>query len=437
MEFTTVGVAGMAMLILLLLAGLPIAVNFLLVGITGITLLIGFNPALSILGDTLYSTLSTPAVVVIPLFALMGAFATYSGFAKRAYMAVHVLAARIPGSLAIATSLGSAFFGAISGSTMATAAVFGKLAYPEMVRANYNRAFALGSIASSGSFACMIPPSGMFILFAVFTGLSVGKLFMAGLIPGVLTALVYCLSMFFRAKRTPLLAPLAPFEKEVTLKNRVRSITQLWEILLLAGIIIGGIYSGILTPTNAGALGALAALAIGVGRGPLRKLRLVRASLRDTANTTAMLFFMIVTAMFFSRFLTLTRIPSEIVDFLQAWQVNRYLVLAAILGLWILLGTVIVQAAMFALTLPILFPVIVQLGFDPIWFCVVAMKLNEIAGVSPPVGLTAFSLAGSAGEGTKVEDVFAGVFPFILCDLFVLALLFIFPSICTWLPNQM
>jgi tripartite ATP-independent transporter DctM subunit len=306
-----------------------------------------------------------------------------------------------------------------------------------MIRANYNRPFALGSIASSGSFACMIPPSGMFILFAIFTGLSVGKLFMAGLVPGILTAGVYALSMFLRAKFKPSLAPLAEFEKTVTVKDRARSFLNLWEIITLGTIIIGGIYSGLLTPTNAGALGALVALLIGFGRGPLRDSKLVKKSLRETADISAMLFFLVVTAMFFSRFLALTRVPMEIVDFLQSWDVNRYIILMAILALWMVLGMFIVQAAMFALTLPILFPVIVGLGFDPIWFCVIAMKLNEISMVTPPVGITAFSLAGAAGDGTKVEDVFSGVLPFILCDVFVLILLFLFPAIFTWLPITM
>jgi tripartite ATP-independent transporter DctM subunit len=437
MSFALVGIGGLISLLFFMLCGMPIAVTFILVGLVGCTLLVGYTPALSLLGDSCYTILSSPSAVVIPLYALLGAFATNAGFAGRAYNAVHVIAARIPGALAIATSFGCAFFGAISGSSMATAAVFGKLALPEMIRANYNRPFALGSIASSGSFACMIPPSGMFILFAIFTGLSVGKLFMAGLVPGILTAGVYALSMFLRAKFKPSLAPLAEFEKTVTVKDRARSFLNLWEIITLGTIIIGGIYSGLLTPTNAGALGALVALLIGFGRGPLRDSKLVKKSLRETADISAMLFFLVVTAMFFSRFLALTRVPMEIVDFLQSWDVNRYIILMAILALWMVLGMFIVQAAMFALTLPILFPVIVGLGFDPIWFCVIAMKLNEISMVTPPVGITAFSLAGAAGDGTKVEDVFSGVLPFILCDVFVLILLFLFPAICTWLPSTM
>jgi C4-dicarboxylate transporter DctM subunit len=437
MDFTTVGIWSIMLLLGCLFFGLPIAVDFLLVAILGTTLLIGLSPALSLLGDTLYSSLSNPAAVVIPLFALMGAFGTEGGFAQRAYRAVHIIAARIPASLAVATAIGSAFFGAISGSTMASAVVFGKLAYPEMKRAGYDRPFALGSIASSGTFACMIPPSGMFILFAIFTDLSVGKLFMSGIFPGLLTAGVYVASMIIRAKYKPKLAPIASFEKDVSFRDRAVASKDLWEVMILAVIVIGGIYSGILTPIGAGAIGALGAFLIGFIRGPLRKFSSNRKALRDTGNTAAMLFFMIVTALFFSRFLALTRIPMELAEFLSSWEVHPHVILASIFILWFFLGMVMAQAAVFALTLPILFPVVVELGYNPIWFCVVAMKLNEIAGVSPPVGLSAFALAGATDDGTQVEEIYRGVWPFILCDLIVLVLLFMFPAIATWLPSKL
>lgn len=437
MSFTVIGILGTVLLIVLLFTGIPISIDFLLVGIAGTMLILGLDATAALLGDTLYSSISNPVVTVIPLFALMGAFATGGGFAQRAYNAVHVMFARLPGSLAIATSIGSAFFAAISGSTLASVAVFGKLAYPEMKRANYSRSFALGAIASSGSFACMIPPSGMFILFAIFTDQSVGKLFMGGLIPGVITAMVYVFSMYFRARRTPALAPMAEFEATVTIKDRMVATKGLWEIGVLALIVIGGIYTGILTPTGAGAMGTVGAFLIGYFRGPLRKLGPNQVALRETANMAAMIFFLIISALFFSRFLALTRIPMEIADFLKAWQVQPFVVLISILVLWFILGMLIVQAAVFALTLPILFPVIVQMGYDPIWFCVISMKLNEIAGVSPPVGLSAFALTGTTGDDTKVEDVFKGVWPFILCDVFVLAILFMFPALATWLPSMM
>lgn len=437
MDFTLIGILGVVALLALLAVGLPISIDFLVVGFVGTMLLLGLDPALSLMGETMYYSIASPTFCVLPLFILMGSFAARGGFAKRAYQGVHIMAARIPASLAIATSFGCAVFGSICGSSLATATVFGRIAYPEMMKYNYDKTFALGSIACSGTFACMIPPSGMFILFAIFTEQSVGKLFIAGIIPGLITACVYAISMFIRAKIKPQLAPVVPEELQIRLKDRMVATTQMFPIFVLSAAVIGGMYTGMFTPTEAGAVGALGTLIFGHLDGKLRKLPVIQEALRETAHTTAMLFFIIITALFFSRFLAVSRIPILIAEFIQGWEVNRYMVLAIVIALWFILGMLIVQAAVFALTLPILFPIIVSLGFDPIWFCVVAMKLNEIAGVTPPVGLNCYGLAGATGENTRIEEVFAGVWPFVLCDLIVLALLIAFPSIITFLPATM
>ncbi|WP_337998117.1 TRAP transporter large permease [Oleispirillum naphthae] len=437
LDFTTVGAVAIAALLFLLGMGLPIGIDFLLVGACGVALLLGPEAMVSLAGETMYSAIASPTFCVLPLFILMGAFAARGGFAERAYRSIHVIAARVPGSLAIATSFGSAVFASICGSSLATATVFGKIAYPEMKRFKYDKSFALGSIASSGTFACMIPPSGMFILFAMFTDQSVGRLFMGGIVPGILTAVTYAASMYLRAKRTPALAPVVPEELTVRAADRARAVIDIWPILLLSGIVIGGIYSGLFTSTEAGAVGAVGALLFGIVYGNLKRGSEIRAALRESAHTTSMLFFIIVTALFFSRFLAITRIPFDLADFLQGWAVPPIVILGCIFLLWMILGMLIVQAAVFALTLPILFPVVVSLGYDPVWFCVVAMKLNEIAGVTPPVGLNAFGLAGVAGSEVKVEDVFRGIWPFVLCDLIVLVLLILFPNIVLFLPNAM
>ncbi len=435
MDFTLIGSLGIAALLLLLFCGLHMGVDFILVGLIGLTVLINFHAALSLLGETLYNAIASPTFCVLPLFILMGAFASKGGFAELAYSNVHKICARIPGALAIATSFGCAVFASICGSTIATATIFGRLAYPEMKRYGYDTRYSLGAIACSGSFACMIPPSGMFILFAIFTEQSVGKLFLAGIFPGILTAIVYALSMYLRAKMFPHLAPIHPDEFKVTRKDRAKAVVMLWPILLLAFLVIGGIYSGIFTANEAGAVGALGALLFGVAYGKLRKIEPIRSSLRETARTTAMLFFIIISAMYFSRFLAMTRIPTDLATFLASWQVHPHIVLCCVLVVWFLLGMVIYQAAVFALTLPIIFPVLVSLGYDPIWICVIAMKLNEIAGITPPVGINAFALAGVTDS--KVEQVFGGVLPFILCDVIVIIILFLWPQIALYLPSHM
>ncbi len=380
MDFTLLGILGLLALLLLLFLGLHMGVDFILVGLLGLTILINFKAAMSLLGETLYNAIASPTFCVLPLFILMGAFASRGGFAGLAYSNVHKICARLPGALAIATSFGCAIFASICGSTIATATIFGRIAYPEMKRYNYEKSYALGAIACSGSFACMIPPSGMFILFAIFTDQSVGKLFLAGIFPGILTAFVYAFSMYLRAKLYPHLAPIHPEELKITAKDRVTAAIGLWPIITLSSMVIGGIYTGIFTANEAGAVGAFGALVFGVFHGKLRKMQPIRDTLRETARTTAMLFFIIIAAMYFSRFLTMTRIPTDLSNFLASWQVHPHIVFICIIAVWFFLGMVIYQAAVFALTLPIIFPVLVGLGYDPIWICVVAMKLNEIAG---------------------------------------------------------
>ena len=435
--FTLTGILGVAALLSLLLLGMHLAVTFLIVGFTGTFFLLNATAALSLIGETMYSAIATPTYTVLPLFVLMGAFAAASGFAEQAYRSIHQAAARVPGSLAIATSFGSAAFATICGSSLATASVFGRIAYPEMRRYGYDRSFALGSIACSGTFASMIPPSGMFILFAIFTETSVGRLFMAGIVPGIMTATVYAISMYLRARWNPKLAPISDEEKAVSPGDRVRALGGLWQIAILGTLVIGGMYAGFFTATEAGAIGAVGTLLFGLANGPLRRFETFRGALRESAQITATLFFIIIGALFFSRFLGLTRIPYNLTLFLENWEVHRSVILGLILVTWFVLGMLLVQTAVFALTLPILFPIVVNLGYDPIWFCVIAMKMNEIAGVSPPVGLNAFSLAGSAGQDVRVDHVYRGVLPFILCDVVVLVVLIAMPSIVTFLPNLM
>ena len=435
MSLTTLGIIASVMLLVLLFCGVHMGVDFFLVGFVGLTIIISFDAACSLLGETLYNAVATPSFCVLPLFILMGAFASRGGFAKLAYESVHTILARIPGSLAIATAFGCAVFGSICGSTIATATIFGRLAFPEMERFGYKRTYALGSIGCSGSFACMIPPSGMFILFAIFTDQSVGKLFLSGILPGILTAGVYATCMYLMAKYGKNVAPIHPDEYKVTVADRVRASFKIWPILLLATLVMGGIYTGIFTSNEAAAVGAVGTLCFGLANGELRKKGAINTSLRETARSSAMLFIIIIASMYFSRFLAVTRIPTDLANFLVTWEVPPYVVLLSVVIVWFILGMLIAQAAVFAMTLPVIFPVLVELGYDPIWICVIAMKLNEIAGVTPPVGINSFALAGVTNS--KVEDVFAGTWPFIICDLVVIAILCMFPSICTILPYSM
>ncbi len=435
MSLTTLGIVGSILLLILLFCGLPMGVDFFLIAVVGLTIIINFGAACSLLGETLFNAIASPSFCVLPLFILMGSFAARGGFARLAYESVHTMLARLPGSLAIATTFGCAFFASICGSTIATATIFGKLAFPEMERYGYKKTFALGSIGCSGSFACMIPPSGMFILFAIFTDQSVGKLFLAGIFPGIITAFVYASCMFLMARFGKNVAPMHPNELTVRMKDRVAASFRLWPIIILATLVMGGIYTGIFTSNEAAAVGAAGTLIFGLANGELKKKGSILGSLRETARSSAMLFLIIIASMYFSRFLAMTRIPMDLANFLTHWNVSPHVVFFCIIAVWFVLGMLIAQAAVFAMTLPVLFPVLVAFGYDPIWICVVAMKLNEIAGVTPPVGINSFALAGVTNS--RVEDVFAGTWPFIICDLIVVGILFLFPQIATFLPYSM
>ena len=283
----------------------------------------------------------------------------------------------------------------------------------------------------------MIPPSGMFIIFSMFTGLSIVELFFSGFVPGILTAIIYALSMYIRAKRNPKLAPISEEEMAVRMPQRVKAAVNLWPIVLLATVVLAGMYTGFFTATEAGAVGALGALLLGLQNGSLRKEGEIHAALRESARSTTMLLFIVVTAMVFSRFLAITQVPTRIADFLLTWNVSPNVCVIFILIIWFFLGMFMNQTSIFALTLPVFFPIIVKLGINPIWFCIVAMKLNEIAAVSPPVGMNVFGLIGSVREveDVSVEDAYMGCFPFLLCDVIVIILLFIFPEIATYVPD--
>jgi len=437
MEPVTVGIFAIIALLVFLALGLHIAVDFLLVGLVVTTVLIGIHAALPLLGQTMYYSIATPSFAALPLFVIMGAFASRGGFAKRVYDGIHEAAWGLPGSLGITTCYGCAAFGAVSGSSLATSAIFGRLVLPEMDRHQYDKKFSLGTIAAAGTFAAMIPPSSMFIIYAIFTEQSVGRLFIAGIIPGLITATVYSLSIILRVKFNPKLAPPMQRETPVTVQHRLVSLTQTWPVVLLATIVLGGIYTGVFTPTEAGAAGAFATLILGIFLGKLGKLSAIKEALRESAQTTAMVFMIIVGALFFTRVLAITRIPMELSTLILGWNLPKIAVLLIILMLWFLLGMIIIPSGICALTLPIVFPIVVDLGYNPIWFGVITLKLAEIAAVTPPVGLNVYTLKGVAGEGTSIEEVFQGIWPFVVCDLLVLIALIMFPQLSLYLPNLM
>lgn len=436
MDNITVGIIGLILLLVFLVFGMPISIIFLLLYIGGLGIILDFDRVVSLLGQGLYFNTSGPNWAALPLFILLGFLATQGGYAQRAFKGLNIVTKGLPGALAIATCFSCAFFGAMSGSSAATAAIFAKLTLPEMWRYGYNKKFAAGVVACAGTFAAMIPPSGLMVVYALLTKQSIGKMFAGGIVPGIITAFVYAGLIFIRVKRNPSLTG-SQDTTPISFKERMKGFTDIWPALYVATIIMGGIYSGAFTPTEAAAAGCLSVLIMGYFHGGLRSLKAIRTSMRDSATTASMIFFIIICAIFFSRFLAFTQIPIELANWIAEIKLQRFWLLIGILIIWFVLGMVMIPDGIYVLTTPIFFPLIVQAGFDPIWFGIITIKLSEIANVTPPVGLNIFALQGAMEKQITAEEIYAGIWPFVACEFGTLALMIIIPEIVIWLPNRL
>lgn len=440
MDFFTAGLLCVALLLLLMALGLQIGLAFFLAGIVVGALLLGTDVAFSLLGQTAYFSVATPTWTAIPLFILMGVFASDGGLAKRAYDAVYALTKNIKGSLLIATCISCGLFGAVSGSSIATTAIFTKVALPEMLGRGYSPKLSIGAIASAGTFASMIPPSMMMIIYGLFTQESIGKLFAAGVVPGILTVVAYAVLINVMVRRNPKLAPVAETPSTSNAADQpsmLTSVLRVWPVAVISISVLGGIYTGLFTPTEAAAVGSIATLAMCWYLGTFRKVGDVTSPIRDAANITGMLFLINIGALFYSRIMAVTGLPTELAFILGALHVPSFVVLLAILLLYLLLGMIMVPVGIYALTLPIVVPLLVSLGYDPIWFGVIALKMTEIGAITPPVGLNVFAAKGVLPRsfGITTEQIFKGCMPFLACEFVVLAILIAFPELSLWLPR--
>lgn len=429
-----IGLIGIAILIALIVIGVPIAVSSAVVGFVGCVVLLGIKPALGIMYLVPVDKVATYSLSVIPLFILMGVFALHGGIGHELYAACVRWLGRLPGGLAMATTAANALFGACSGSSLAAAATFTKLSMPEMSRYNYHPRLSSGVIAASGTMAAMIPPSGMMVIFCTFADVSLGKILVAGAIPGLLSAIIYMLSIYIRSRINPDLGPSVMIES--SLKEKLLALRYLLSVAVAFLVLLGGIYLGIFSPTEGGAAGAFVIFIIVLIRKKLTWQNFIH-SLKETVTTSAMIFFIIIGAMVFAQFLAVSRLPNFFIDMVKAWAMPPLVVVALILFIYIFLGTFLDAVAMMALTLPILFPLIESLGLNGIWFGIMVIKMTEIALITPPLGLNVYVVKGLAPEGTRLEDIFMGIMPFLCMDILTLALIFIFPQIALWLPGTM
>jgi len=414
---------GLAAFFLLMSQGMPIAFAFAMIGCVGIILLKGLGPGLAVIGSAPYTWSTMGSLLPVPLFMLMGQFMYHSGFSTELYVAAHKWIGRRPGGLALATTLASTGFAACSGASLAGAATMSAVAYPEMEAFNYHPRLSTGCIAAGGSLSCLIPPSAAFIIYGVLTETSIGKLFIAGILPGLLLAGLYLTVIFIMCKRNPALGPPAP---SYPLRERLASLKGILGVLVLFLFVIGGLFVGVFTPSEAGAMGAFGAFVIMVLRRRLTISTLVMA-LRDSITTTCFVLTITIGAMVFSHFLALGGFSTLFREWVTALPVSRHIILICILLMYIPLGMFMDGLAMLFLTLPIVFPIVNNLGFDPIWFGIILTLIVEMALITPPVGMNSYIVHGV----TKVplEEVFRGIVPFFLMMLACLALLYAFPQI--------
>jgi C4-dicarboxylate transporter DctM subunit len=426
------GLLGFGLMIVLVLMSVHVSFAIIISGFIGLALIIGIQPAFSSIAILSFERVTDYTFAVIPLFMLMSAFIANTNIGSEAYQTSRALIGQARGGLAMATVGATGLFAACTGSSMAGAIAMAKIAYPEMERYKYDSKLSLGTIAAGATLGILIPPSMGFILIGILTEISIGKLFMAGIIPGILEIVFYIVTIYILCRFNPKLGPAGP---KTTVKQKIGSLRLTWPVASLFLLIIGGIYAGVFTAAEAGAIGAFGALVIS-----LIKKQMTRSSFVDcileTAQITGMMIALIIGAFIFKQFLAVTRIPFVFSDWVAALEINRYLIVAIIVIVYIILGSIFDIYAIIVMTTPIIFPTMQALGFNPLWFGVIMVRLMEVGEITPPFGFNLFALSGSIKE-IRITDLYRGVIPFLIADVLHIALLIAVPVFSTFLPDLM
>jgi C4-dicarboxylate transporter, DctM subunit len=432
MDNLVLGWIGLAVLFVMLAIGLPVGIALGLVGFIGYGLISGFQAALVQMQNVPFSSVSSYTLTVIPLFIVMGEFAFHSGLIRSAYNTAQKWFGHLPGGLAITTVAGCAAFASICGSGIATASTMTTLAYPEMKRHNYDSKLSLGAIACGGTLGILIPPSNPMVIYAVFSDVSVGKLFMSGFIPGILMTLLFVATILIWTKLKPSAGPTG---SRSTWKDRIVSIKDVWPVVILVVIVMGGIWGGIITPMEAAGVGAFTTLVIGIA---LRKLKVKNTgtALYAALKTTAMIFLMLIGAMIFNYFIVLSGLPNQLATFVGNLALPPMAVLVFIVFIYFILGALMDEFAMTVLTLPIFLPVLSHLGIDLVWFGIIFVIMSQIGMIAPPIGINVFVVAGMVKD-VPTYTVYRGIFPFLAAMLVCLALIIAFPQIALFLSQNM
>ena len=434
MESWVIGLIGIGCLLVLIGLRIHVAFALAIVGTAGYFTLLGWRPTEGLLGLVPYSFIANFILTTIPLFLLMGYMTFHAGLTTDIYRTARLWLSRVPGGLAIASVAGCAAFAAASGSSLATAAMMGKVAIPEMMRHKYNPGLATGAVAAAGTIGSLIPPSILLILYGAMTETSIGALLIAGFIPGILSAFIYMFMIYLRAFCNKDLCP--QVMEPVNWRERFHALKGTWGILGLFVLVIGGIYMGLFTPTEAGGVGAFGAFLFAIIVGKL-KWDSFKSSLTDTVKSTSQIFAIALGAVLFTKFMAVSDLPNAICGFILELKINPYLILAGMSLMYVFLGMFLDTIGVMLLTLPIVFPVIETLGFSPVWFGIIVIKYLEIGLITPPVGLNVYVIKGVVGDKIALEDIFKGTAWFLAMDIVTLAILIAFPQITLFLPETM
>lgn len=427
-----IGILGGIALFVFIALGLPIGVAMGAVAVVGLAFITNVEAALSRLGHTAFTMTANYITVVIPLFVFMGELAYVSGLTREAYSATYKWLGRLPGGLAMATIGGCAGFAAVCGSSEATALTMGSLALPEMRQHKYDSRLAIGSIAAGGTLGILIPPSLAFVVYGLITEQSIGKLFLAGVFPGILLASLFMITIYILAKRNPLMGPAG---RKTSWLEKLTAIKDIWGVVILFLVVMGGIYGGILTPTEAAAAGAFSAFLIALVRRRVTRQNVI-TSFMNTLRVTGFVFVIIIGAVLFGYFMAASGVSIALADFVSTLPVSPLGILISILLLYLILGSLMDAFAMVLITMPILFPVILTLGFDPIWFGVLVVIMMEMGMITPPIGMNVFVIRGIARD-VPMYTIFQGALPFVLAMGICVAMVVTFPQIALFLPNAM
>lgn len=430
------GLVGTAVSLAFLFAGVPVGLALMAGSFLGLLGIFGWNfqESLMILGSAPYYSSASFELCVIPLFVLMGLFSMYTGSSEGAYRSAYKWFGRIPGSLAVATLFATALFGSTCGASLAVCAIFTKVSLPEMVRRNYNKSIATGTITAGGCLGMLIPPSTIAVVYGILTGESIGKLFLGGVGPGIFYTLAFSVGVIGLASIRRNIAP--PIEERFSWKEKLISLKDVWSIALLALIVIGGIYTGLFTPTEAAALGALCSFALFIVMGHFTWAKLGKALL-DSSQTTVMIFFVLIGASVFSRMMCLSGLSSSITESIAQSGLAPKMIFALFLGMYLVMGMFLDSISMMCITLPVVYPLTVSFGFDPIWTATQILIMMEIGLLTPPMGLNVYVVNGAAEGQVTLEEVFRGALFFLPIFLLGMGLFFFVPEIITWLPSRM